>query len=126
MIFNLLERFKWIVQPNILILSLITHPHVIFAHKLRYFRCNQRAFWPSIDSNATTTFKTQKGGKDIVKIVHVTSVVQHSFYEATIMLFLCKENKNDNFNQQFIIWSIFFFVLQKEESHTGLDQHEHE
>ncbi len=103
MIFNLLARFKWIDQPNILILSLITHPHVICAHKLRYFRWNQKAFWPSIDSNATTTFKTQKVGKDIVKIVHVTSVVQHSFYEATIMLFLCKENKNDNFNQQFII-----------------------
>ncbi len=29
-----------------------------------------------IDSNATTTFKTQKGSKDIVKIVHVTSGVQ--------------------------------------------------
>ncbi len=28
----------------------------------------------NIDSNATTTFKVQKGSKDIVKIVHVTSV----------------------------------------------------
>ncbi len=35
-----------------------------------------RAFWPSIDSNATDTVKAQKGSKDIVKIVHVTSVVQ--------------------------------------------------
>ncbi len=25
-----------------------------------------------IDSNATTTFKAQKGSKDIIKIVHVT------------------------------------------------------
>ncbi len=28
------------------------------------------------DSNENTTFKAQKGSKDIVKIVHVTSVVQ--------------------------------------------------
>ncbi len=32
----------------------------------------QRAFWPCIDSNATTTFKAQEGSEDIVKIVHVT------------------------------------------------------
>jgi len=30
----------------------------------------------SIDSNLTTTFKVQKGTKDIVKIVHVTTTVQ--------------------------------------------------
>ncbi len=35
-----------------------------------------RAFWLSIDSNATTTIKAQKSSKDIVKIVHVTSMVQ--------------------------------------------------
>ncbi len=29
---------------------------------------------PPIDSNVTTTFKAQKGSKDIVKIVNVTSV----------------------------------------------------
>ncbi len=34
------------------------------------------AFWLCIDINATDTFKAQKGGKDIVKIVCVTSVVQ--------------------------------------------------
>ncbi len=31
---------------------------------------------PAIDSNATDTFKAQKGSKDIFEIVHVTSVVQ--------------------------------------------------
>ncbi len=31
---------------------------------------------PSINSNASFTFKAQKGSKDIIKIVHVTSVVQ--------------------------------------------------
>ncbi len=38
-------------------------------------------------------FKVQKGSKDIVKIVHVTSVVQPSFYEATRILFLHKEKQ---------------------------------
>ncbi len=35
-----------------------------------------RPWRPFIDSNVTTMFKTQKGSKNIVKIVHVTSVVQ--------------------------------------------------
>ncbi len=30
----------------------------------------------SIDSNTTTMLKAQKGSKDIIKIVHVTAVVQ--------------------------------------------------
>ncbi len=30
---------------------------------------------PALDSNATDTFKAQKGSKNIVKVVHVTSVV---------------------------------------------------
>ncbi len=38
--------------------------------KSRYFYEIWSAFWPCIDSNAT------KRSKDIVKIVHVTSVVQ--------------------------------------------------
>ncbi len=43
------------------IMSLITHPHVrsSLEHKLIYFCWNPRAFWPSIDSNTTDTFKTQ-------------------------------------------------------------------
>ncbi len=35
-------------------------------------------------------FKAQKGSKDIVKIVHVTSVVQPLFYEAMRILFVFK------------------------------------
>ncbi len=35
-----------------------------------------RAFRPCIDSNTTEMFNVQKGTKHIVKIVHVTSVVQ--------------------------------------------------
>ncbi len=37
-------------------------------------------------------FKVQKGCKDIVKIINVTSVVQPSVYEAARILFVCKEN----------------------------------
>ncbi len=43
--------------------------------KLRYLLWNQRAFWPCIGTNATTMFKAQKFGRDIVKIVHVTAVI---------------------------------------------------
>ncbi len=77
--------FKGIVYPKMKMLSLITH-HLVVSnqydlrssseHKLRYFWWNPRAFWPCIDSNATETFKAQKGSKDIIKIVHVTLVVQ--------------------------------------------------
>ncbi len=42
----------------------------------RFYLVNPRVFCPCIESNTTTTFKAQKGGKDIVKVVHVTSVVQ--------------------------------------------------
>ncbi len=46
------------------------------------FWWNPRAFWPSIDNNATTTFKVQKGSKDIVKIIHLPSGVQLLFLSA--------------------------------------------
>ncbi len=51
--------------------SLINHPHVIpNSEDLR------SSFWPCIDSNATDTIKAQKDSNDIVKIVHVTSMLQ--------------------------------------------------
>ncbi len=52
-------------------------------HKLRYFGCNLRAFWPCIDSNTTDTFKAQKGIKDIIKIV----LLRHSRCYVLIHLF---------------------------------------
>ncbi len=45
-----------------------------------------------IDSNVTTTFKAQKGSKDIIKIVHVTSVVQLYFMKLW-EYFLCAKNQ---------------------------------
>ncbi len=35
--------------------------------------------------------------KSIARVVHQPSVVQSEFYEATRILFVCKENKNNNF-----------------------------
>ncbi len=46
--------------------------------------------------------KAQKRSKDIVKIVHVILVVQPSLYKATRILFVSKENKNDDFIQQLV------------------------
>ncbi len=48
------------------------------------------------------TVKAQKSMKDIVKIVHLPSVVQSEFYEAMRIVFVRKENKNNNFIQQFV------------------------
>ncbi len=54
------------------------------------------------DSAPGGAFKAQKGSTDIVKTVHVTSMVHPKLYEATIILFVCKENKND-FIKQFLL-----------------------
>ncbi len=46
----------------------------IFRAQIKIFLMKSKSFL--IDSNATDTYKAQKGSKDIVKTVHVTSVVQ--------------------------------------------------
>ncbi len=69
------------------ILSLITHSHVIpnqtrktFVHLRNTNYDIFDAFFepsdPPIDSKGPNTIKVQKRSKDIVKIIHVTSVVQ--------------------------------------------------
>ncbi len=55
-----------------------------------------------IDCIVNNTVKAQKSMKDIVKIVHLPSVVQSECYEATRILFVRKENKNNNFIKQFV------------------------
>ncbi len=75
----------------------------------------------------------QKDSKDIVKIVHVTSVVQPSFYEATRITFCARGKQTDNvlsmkgqkalrLNQKHISIS----VPKMKESLTGLERHEGE
>ncbi len=57
----------------------------IFGTQIKIFWWNLRAFWPCIDRNITTTSKTQKGSKDIIKIVHVTrAVVKSTFAESEV------------------------------------------
>ncbi len=55
-----------------------------------------KTFWPSIFSKGTTTSKVQKGNKDIIKMVHVTSLVQPKFNDAT------RINKYNDLIQQFV------------------------
>jgi len=77
-------------------------PSFIFV-TLRYFLLNPRDFWPCIDSNAITTFKAQKGSKHIVKIVHVT--ISGNFMR---ILFMRKENANNDFIQQCLLFHVSF------------------
>ncbi len=67
---------KLFINYSPLCCSKPVRPLFIFRTQIKIFWWNPRAFWLCIDSNTTDTFKTQKGSKDIVKIVHVTSVVQ--------------------------------------------------
>ncbi len=62
---------------------------------------NQEACDCLIDCQVNNTVKVHKSMKSIVKIVHLPSVVQSELYEATRILFVCKENKNNDFIQQF-------------------------
>ncbi len=55
-----------------------------------------------IHSKDTNKIKVQKRSKDIIKIIHVTSVVQPLFYEAPRIYFVHKEN---NFIQQFVSYA---------------------
>ncbi len=56
---------------------------------------NREACDCPIDYQVNNTVKAQKSMKDIVKIVHLPSVVQSDCYEAKRILFVRKENKNN-------------------------------
>ncbi len=64
-------------------------PSFIFGTQIKIFLLKSE----SLQSNATTTFKAQKGSKDIIKIVHVTSVVQPYSYEAMWIFLHAKNTK---------------------------------
>ncbi len=62
-------------------------------------------FWLCIDSNATDTFKAQKGSKDSIEIVHVSgSTLILGKYENT---FSAQKNKNNLIQQFFSSVSVF-------------------
>jgi len=72
-----------LVHQKLKMMSLMmTHPHIIPRpsdrrsspeHSLRYFRFSQRAFYP-FKMYVRYTVLVQKGNKDIIQVVHVTSV----------------------------------------------------
>ncbi len=89
------------------IMSLITCPSkpiipsFIVRTQIKIFWWNLRAFWACID----TTQMVQKGSKDIVKIVSDVSgsTLMLWSYENT---FLRKENENNDFLQQFLLFYV--------------------
>ncbi len=92
---------KGIVHPNKPCYKPLK-PSFIFGTQIKIFFDEIREL-SDLESNATDTFKAQKGSNNINKIVHVKSVVQPQFYKATRLLFVHKENKNNNYIQQFIL-----------------------
>ncbi len=58
------------------------------------------------------TFWTRpRDSTETLKTVHVTSVLQTAFYEAMRILFACKENKNNNFIQRFLLFRFSVWTL---------------
>ncbi len=55
-----------------------------------------------IDSKDPNMIKAQIRSKEVVKIIHVTSVVQPLYYEAMRILFVRKVNKNNDFIERFV------------------------
>ncbi len=53
-----------------------------------------------------TRSRPRKVVKYIVKTVHVTSVVQRNFIKLQEYFFVCKENKNNDFIQQFPVFRV--------------------
>ncbi len=98
------DILKGLLHHKMKILSLITYPHVVPSkklclsseHNLRY--CGWKPgglfffFACPIDCPVNSTVKAQKRMKNIVRIVHLPSVVQSELYEVTRILFVCKEN----------------------------------
>ncbi len=57
---------------------------------------NREACDCPIDCQVSNTVKVQKRMKSIARVVRLSSVVQSEFYEATRILFVHKENKNND------------------------------
>ncbi len=103
--------FKGLLHPKTKMLSFLTYPCVVSKPaKASFFFVTQfKIFWMRtgrldcpFHCQVINTVKAQKSMKDIIKIVHLPSVVQYEFYEATRILFMRKENKNNDFIQQFV------------------------
>ncbi len=61
---------------------------------------NREACDCPIDCQVILIVKVQKSMKSIVRVVHLPAVVQSEFYNATKIIFVRKENKNNDFFQK--------------------------
>ncbi len=84
-------------------------PSFIFWTQIEIFWWNPRAFWPCIYSKVSDKLKAQKGIKDIVKIVHVTSQWFNLNFMKLLEYFLCanKTNITALFNNFYLSLSVF-------------------
>ncbi len=66
-----------------------------FAHlqNTKIYLMKSESFWPSTDSNGTTTFKAQKGSKDIVKGVIGCKTHFYMLFEHKCVLAVCVHNR---------------------------------
>ncbi len=101
--FNInINKCKGLVNPKMKILSSITHPHVVpnpqdlrsSSTQIKMFLMKSESYRHAIDSNTTEMFPGLESSKCIGKTVHVTSVAQLQFCDATrIVFFLAKKTK---------------------------------
>ncbi len=70
------QKFNYVINYSPSCCSKPIRPPFIFRTQNRVF-LNLRAFWRCIDTNTSTTFKAQKGSKDIIKIVHVKKLMNY-------------------------------------------------
>ncbi len=73
---NFWNIFKGIVHPKIKILSLIAHLHVVPNPKTLFIFGTNESFLTLHRQPGNYHIQAQKSSTDIIKIVHVTSVVQ--------------------------------------------------
>ncbi len=93
--------------------SKLVRPSFIFGTQIKIFLMNsESSLILFIDHKVSYMIKAQKRSKEIVKIIHVTSVVQSKYFEVTRILFVRKRKKN-YFIQQFISSaSLYSIVLE--------------
>ncbi len=100
-------RFKGLLHPKMKMFHKNTIKALfVFGTQFNILDKNQEACDCSIDCPVNTTVKVQKSMKSIARVVHLPSVVQSEFYEATRILFVRKENKNNDFFSTICLLSV--------------------
>ncbi len=109
-----LNIFKGIIHPKITQI-----PSFIFGTQIKIFLMKSESFLtlhrPQCNWNVP-----RPRNKDIGKTVHVTSVAQLQFCEATRIRFVHKENKNNDFIQEFFSELPSSTILESTTTHASL------